>query len=430
MTDTTSDAQNTGGGEGFSAASFWAAIQGTPLFIFWICLMGWMLSNLDQSLFGYAIPGIAQEFGAGFDTIGLILSGGFAAGVVSAVITGILADKYGRKPVFVTVLGLSAFLVGLQAFAPNLTVLAILRIAGFAVSVGLGPLVITYCSEAAPARYRGLMTGLLQSGYPLGWFLAALLAAPLTEAFGWRSTFWPAFAVVPIALLLIKFLPESKRYEEDRAARAPEDKPKISELLNPVYRRRSIFGFILHFCMGGAYAGSAFYFPTFLVEVRGFTQSTATLLVGLSYGLGVIGYISSSFVGEYYMTRRNTIALWLFIGGFALTGLIWIPETMTGIVIWFTLMAAFFYGTNAVMGTFLSEVFPTRLRGTGAAIVGAAALNLGFCVFPVVVSQLAVAYGWQMAFTIGTVPLVFLGALAVLGVDNYRSGQDLDEVAK
>ena len=63
--------------------------------------------------------------------------------------------------------------------------------------------------QCAPARHRGMLMGVLQCGYPLGWFLAALLAAPLLETRGWREVFFIGFAVVPIALILGLRLPES-----------------------------------------------------------------------------------------------------------------------------------------------------------------------------------------------------------------------------
>ena len=421
--------EQTGGGDKVSAADFLASIRGLPIFIFWICLTGWTLSNLDQSLFALAIPAIVTDFNSDIQIISYILSAGFAAGAVISVVSGWLADRYGRKPVFIGTLGTSAFLVGCHAFADDILTMAILRVAGFSLSVGLGPLAMTFMSEVSPVRYRGLMTGFLQSGYPLGWFLAALLAAPITAAYGWQATFLPAFLVVPIAIALIWIMPESQRFTDDQAARGGEQ-AKVSELFGPAYRRRSFFGFGLYCLVGGAYAGTVFFFPTFFQEVRGFDAQTATLLVGLANGIGIIGYLGSSLVGEFFMTRRNTIALWLFIGGFALLGLIWIPTTFMGNVIWFSFTAAFFFGANAVMGTFLTELFPTRLRGVGASIVGAAALNVGFCVFPVLIPILVVSMGWQMAFTVGAVPAVFVAMFSALMIDNFKSGQDLDEVAK
>lgn len=424
-------------GAGASARNgFFKAIRGYPLLIFGVCLLGWTLTNLDQSLFGYAVPGIRVEFGRDLSDIGWILSASFLLASVSAVFMGVMADKYGRKIVFVGTLGVSALLVGLHFWVPDFMTLAVLRTVGFAVSIGLAPIVVTYTSEAAPARYRGLMTGFLQCGYPIGWFLAAMIAAPIMANYGWRAIFLPALAVVPIAIILSRFLPESRRFEEARsqAAESGEDIPpwteRVAAVFAPAYRRRSVCCFIIFFMMGGAYAGTAFYFPSFFNEVRGYSAETATFLVGLSYGIGIIGYLGSSLVGEFVTTRRNTIVIWMWTGALAMCGLIWIPTTYAGDVLWFSLMAAFFYGANAVMGTFLTEQFPTHMRATGAAIAGTLALNVGHIIFPLLVAWAVEPLGWEWAFALATVPPLFIGGLAALAMENRPSGLDIDDVSE
>ena len=418
-----------------SLRDFTTQMRGYPLLIFCVCLLGWTLTNLDQSLFGYAVPGIRAEFGKGLDDIGWILSASFALASVFAVVMGVLADKYGRKIIFVGTLGASAFLVGLHYWVPDFMTLAVLRTVGFAVSIGLSPIVVTYTSESAPARYRGLVTGFLQCGYPIGWFLAAMIAAPIMAAYGWRAIFLPALAVVPIAIILSRFLPESRRYELSRQATTNSGRPeetwqdRIRSLFAPSMRRRTLGCFTIFFMMGGAYAGTAFYFPSFFNEVRGYSPEVSTRLVGISYGIGIVGYLGSSLVGEFITTRRNTIVIWLWTGALAMCGLIWIPTTYAGDALWFSLMAAFFYGANAVMGTFLTEQFPTHMRATGAAIAGTLGLNVGHIVFPILVAWAVEPLGWEWAFALATVPPLFIGGLAALAMENKASGLDIDETS-
>lgn len=415
---------------------FFRQVRGYPLMIFTVCLLGWTLTNVDQSLFGYAIPGIRAEFDRDLTAIGRILSLSFLLAAVFAVFMGVLADKYGRKNVFVGTLGTSALLVGLHYWVPNFLTLEILRVLGFAVSIGLAPIVVTYTSEAAPARYRGLMTGFLQCGYPIGWFLAAMIAAPIMANFGWRAIFLPALAVVPIAVLLARFLPESRRFEKATGSGNESGQPtqtfaeRIKAVFAPNIRRRTFLCSTIYFMVGGAYAGTAFYFPSFFSEVRGYDEATATLVVGISYGIGILGYLGSSIVGEFTTTRRNTIVIWLWLGAAAMCGLIWIPTTFAGDVLWFSLMAAFFYGANAVMGTFLTEQFPTHMRATGAAIAGTFAMNLGHVIFPLGVAMAVKPLGWEWAFALATVPPLFIAGLAALAMENKASGLDIDEVSE
>ena len=418
-------------------AGIWAQIKGAPLLVFVICLMAWTLSNLDQSLFGYAIPGIRDEFGSDLSAIGWILSGSFALAAVMTVVIGLFADRYGRKIMLVITLAVSAFLVGLQGFAPTLVTLGIIRIMAFGVSNGLAPVVVAYTAEMAPNRYRGLMAGFLQCGYPLGWFLGSLIAAPLLGTYGWRAIFMPAFIVVPLAFVLARWLPESRRFRQDQveresAAVQTEDQPwtaKLRELFSPALRRNTLLCACTFFLHGCAYAGTAFYFPTFYHEVRGYTVEQGTYIVGLSYGIGILGYLGSSIVGEFFLTRRNTFVLWAWIGAVALVGTIWIPDSFAADIAGFSIMAAFFYGGMAVLGTLSAEIFPTRVRVTGSAFAGSLALYLGFAIFPVVMAWAIDQIGWRWAFTVCAIPLALAG-LALLGIENFKSGVDMDEIAR
>ena len=382
------------------------------------------------------MPGIRDEFGKGLEDIAWILTFSFILASISAVIMGNLADRHGRKRVFVWTLGSSALLVGTHFLVPNFITLAVLRTVGFAVAAGIAPIVLTYTSEAAPARYRGLMTGFLQCGYPIGWFTAAMIAVPLMTNFGWRAIFLPALAVVPIAIILSSFLPESRRYEETRKARAKKAPntdsflDRVKTLLAPNMRKRTLGCFTIFFMSGGAYAGTAFYFPSFFNEVRGYSAETATFVVGVSYGIGILGYIGSSVVGEFVTTRRNTIVIWTWLGALAMCGLIWIPTSLTSDIVWFSLVAAFFYGSNAVMGTFLTEQFPTHIRATGVAIAGTFGLNIGHIIFPLGVAWAVEPLGWELAFALATVPPLFIGGLVALAMENLKSGQDIDEASK
>ena len=274
------------------------------------------------------------------------------------------------------------------------------------------------------------MAGLLQCGYPLGWFIASLFAAPLLAIHGWRAMFLCAFAVIPLAFLLGRFLPESERFARQVLAPAAQRSPRESfaELFKPGLRRLTILSFLAFFCHGGAYAGSAFYFPSFYTEVRGYTQAEATALVGLAYGIGVIGYVTAAFVGEFLTTRRNTIVLWCWLGAAALLGLIWVPTSYAADVFWFGLMATFFYGSAAVMGVYVAELFPTHLRATGAAFSGAAALSCGFAIFPVLVARLVESLGWQWTFTVAVVPPLVAVGFLMLALKNLRSGLAVDEL--
>lgn len=406
------------------------AMRGYPARVFTICLVGWVLTNMDQSFFGYAVPSLMQEFDIGLPVIGNILSAAFVLAAVSVVVVGMLADRYGRRVMFVTCLATSAVLVGLQGFATSLGMLAVLRCLAFALSSGLVPITNAFVVEATPDRYRGVVTGVLQCGYPLGWFVSSLLAVPILNAYDWRYMFLPALAVVPLAFVLGRFLPESRRFEEQRVKR--DEAPASGEpgamrlLFGPEYRRRAVLGWLAFFLFGGAYAGTAFYFPTFYQQVRGYSPEDATFVVGLAYGVGILGYIGASLVGEFVATRRNTVVIWTWVGAVGVLGVIWNQQGFWGNVLWFSLTAMFFYGTAAVLTTFVAEIFPTHIRATAVAVVAGVGINLGFATYPVLVAWLVEVIGWNWAFSVAVVPSLVLAGAAALQLPNLRSGTSLD----
>jgi len=396
-------------------------------------VFAWTMSNLDQSLFGYAIPGILGEFQVGLDVVGLILTVGFITASVMVIFAGLAADTWGRRWTLTALLALSALFVGLHGLVEDLTQLTWLRALAFGLAAGLAPITAAYVAESAPARHRGMLMGVLQCGYPLGWFLAAMLAAPLLETSGWRSIFFIGFAVVPIAFLIGWRLPESERFQQVAAARSSErssiiDWGLLREMFSIEYRRRSIASIILFFAFGCAYAGTAFFFPTYFMEVRGYSQSEAAQLVGLSNGIAIFGYLAAAYVGEYWMPRRDTFALWTLLGAAALVALMWLPQERWQDLALFGLTGAFFYGSNAVVGALLTDLFPTRMRTTAYAVCGSAPLSAGFALFPAIVPLVVQSAGWQWSFTVMIAPLLVLAAIAALALPRIVSGSDVDAV--
>jgi MFS family permease len=400
--------------------------------IFVFSLFAWTASNLDQSLFGYAIPGILAEYQVGLEVVGLILTAGFIAAAIMVVFAGLAADTWGRRWTLAGLLALSALFVSLHGLVRDLTELTVVRALAFGLAAGLAPITAAYVAEVAPAKHRGMLMGVLQCGYPLGWFLAAMLAAPLLEQSGWRSIFYIGFAIVPIAFLIAWRLPESERFTRVAAGRSAEktavlDWGLLREMFSGEYRRRSIASIVLFFAFGCAYAGTAFFFPTYFMEVRGYTQAEATQLVGFSNGIAIAGYLAAAWVGEYVLPRRDTFAIWTVLGAAALIALMWLPQERWQDLALFGLTGAFFYGSNAVVGALLTDLYPTRMRTTAYAACGSAPLSIGFALFPALVPLVVQSMGWQWSFSVMIAPLLLVAALAALALPRLRSGRDVDE---
>jgi MFS family permease len=392
-------------------------------------MIAWTFSNLDQSLFGYAIPDILREFNAGLTEIGFILAVSFAVAAVLVSCGGWAADRFGRRTMLVVLLASSALFVGLQATAQSLEMLTLWRALAFGLSGGLASVTAAYVAEAAPPRYRGLWIGALQCGYPLGWFLASLIAEPLLATQGWRPLFLVGFAVIPLALWIGWTIPESRHFAAAQRSAPNKNQAlgqgRVAQLFAPEFRRTSILCCLMFFAYGSAYAGTAFFFPTYFSQARGYTPSEAAWLVGLSNGIAAIGYLAAAYVGEYVTTRRNTTAIWCALGAVALVGLLWIPNAPWQDKLLFAITTSFFYGVNGVIATLLTELYPTRVRTTAYAVCGSAPLSIGFAVYPMVVPLAVASWGWQWALSLAIAPLLIIVAGLALLLPNLRSGTEV-----
>ena len=392
-----------------------------------ISFLAWTLTNMDQAFFGYAIPGILEEFNLPLEAAGIILTISFIIASIMLLFTGIAADRFGRGPILSLYLAVSALLVGFQGLAGGIVMLTIFRALGFGFSTGLSPITNAYVVENVKPRMRGIAMGVLQCGYPLGWFIASLFAVPLLTDYGWRAMCFAAFLVVPLAGLFHWLLRDTAGI-----ILAGTDSPikgKVRVLFSAPYRKSSLASIATYFAFGGAYAGSAFYFPTFFAEVRGYSQSDAASLVGMSNFIGIGGYLLAAFVGEYLLTRRSVFIIWALGGTIALIGLLWFSESRTSDTIWYGLTAALFYGSLAVLPVLIAEIFPEEVRASALSVCASAPLSLGFAVFPLIVPFVVGSVGWQMGFSIIICPLLALSAMTAFALPNLRSGDDLAVMA-
>lgn len=401
--------------------SVMGAVTNTKVLI--VSLLAWTLTNMDQAFFGYAIPGILEEFQLPLEAVGIILTISFVLSSILLLFVGQAVDRFGRGPMLSFYLAVSALLVGLQGFAGGVVMLTLFRAFGFGISSGLSPITNAYVAENVVPRIRGLAMGILQCGYPLGWFLASIIAVPLLASHGWRAMCFAAFLVVPLAGLFYWLLRD-----------VPEVKPPVSDgktphamkvLFSPEHRRKSVASIVTYFAFGGAYAGSAFYFPTYFTDVRGYTPSEAADLVGMSNGIGIFGYLAAAFVGEYLLTRRNVFVIWALGGALALTGLMWLAETRLEDTIWYAATAALFYGSLAVLPVLIAEIFPQEVRVSALSACASAPLSLGFAVFPMVVPFVVGLVGWQLGFTLIICPLLVVSVIAAMFLPNRKSGMGI-----
>lgn len=393
------------------------SMRGYPLRAFLICLFCLTFANLDHSLFAFVLTEITEHFNWGIVERGWYIAVTFLFAGVLIVQAGVLADRIGRRRVLLGSMVSAPFFVAALYFAPGTLSLLVLRALGFAAAGVAAPVSGTIVVEETPARLRGLFAGILQIAYPLGWFVASLLVPLVYVAFGWRYVFFIGLVGLPFAWLVWRYLREPPAWQVAAAHSAAAGlRVGIAALFERQYRYRTLMLLLGQFLQVFAY-GTTILLTAYFREARGWSAEDAIQIVGLSYGVGALGYVAAAFAGELLMNRRDVIVVWCLLGAAAFAVMIWLTEAWWPTVLAYCAMTFFFYGATAVIFAFMAENFPAHLRATGLAFSGSLGVNLGIALGPLALSYGIALFGdWRMAYTVcGVVPIA-LAAAAYLGL--------------
>ncbi len=336
---------------------------------FWACATGWALDGMDFMIYPLVIGTIIVIWKVDPGMAGLAGTATLLASAIGGWLGGYLADRIGRvRTLQFTILWFSFFSL-LCAFAQNFDQLLIARALlgiGFGGEWAAGAVLM---GEAIRPQYRGRAVGSVQSGWAVGWGIAVLAQAllfswlPAEEA--WRWMFAMGALPALLVLYLRRYVEEPKISTESRAkARATGDVPKLREIFaGPIIRTTMLASLATTGCQGGYYA-ITFWVPRFLTTERGLsivssTGYLATLIVG-----SFAGYL----VGAWLADRlgRRMLFLIFSLGAIAVT-LIYTQIPLSNSVLWVLGFPLGFFASGyfSGMGAFLTELYPTRLRGSG-----------------------------------------------------------------
>src|SRR5881398_2215796 len=246
--------------------------------------LGWTLDAFDFFLVVMTLTAIAKEFGKTDKDIALSITLTLAFRPVGAFIFGLLADRYGRKlPLMIDLVFYSVIEV-LTGFAPNYTTFLVLRALfgiGMGAEWGVGASLVM---EKVPSRYRGVVSGLLQQGYALGFLLAALCYRSLFPHVGWRPLFFIGGLPALLALFVRARVKESEVWRETRHE-------NWSGLGRAIISNWKLFLYltILMAMMNMVSHGTQDMYHTFLERDWGFSPTTRAALTAFSQVGALIG---------------------------------------------------------------------------------------------------------------------------------------------
>jgi MFS transporter, SHS family, lactate transporter len=318
--------------------------------------LGWTLDAFDFFLLVFVIKDIAAEFGTEVTQVTFAILLTLAMRPLGAFIFGLLADRYGRRPTLMIDIVIYSVLELASAFSPSLMVLIVLRaLYGIAMGGewGVGA---SLAMESIPAGTRGVISGILQEGYAVGYLLAAVVYYLLFPLIGWRGMF--AVGVLPALLVLyIRIhVKESPAFERD-AARRPGTLAALRGrwgLFLYVILLMTAFNFFSH--------GTQDLYPTFL-QVEHKLSPHAVGIIAIIYNIGAI--LGGVLFGAWSerIGRRYAIII------AALLALPIIPLWAFSQQVWQLALGAFLIqfmvqGAWGIVPVHLNELSPEGARGT------------------------------------------------------------------
>jgi len=381
--------------------------------------LGWALDAFDFFVLVFVLPSVAREFHRSIADIAFTITATLAMRPIGALIFGWLADRYGRRlPLIIDLLFYSVFEV-LSGLAPSYGWFLLFRALygiGMGGEWGVGA---SIAMEAVPARWRGLLSGLLQEGYAAGYLLAAACFFFVYPHFGWRPLFFIGGLPALLTLYVRTKVPESEAWQAVR--------PKSGAISGAIRRnlRSFIYVVILMTMMNLVSHGTQDMYPTFLKLQRGLDARTVAV-IAVIYNIGaLIGGLAFGLASDLIGRRRAMITavllaiavipLWLYAHS-----LFWLTAGAF-------LMQFMVQGAWGAIPAHLIELSPREVRGlfSGLAYQMGVLFAANVAFVEALIAQ-HLGYATALALVAST---VLAGDAIVIALGRERKGFDLHAVA-
>ena len=377
---------------------------------FWTVFGGFALDAIDIQIYAFALPVLLSVWHLSHAEAGLLATATLVSSAFGGWIAGLLADRFGRVRIMkLTILwfAVATCLCGLAGNIEQLFIARILQGLGFGGELAVGAVFI---GEMAPALFRGRMVGFAQSGWAVGWGIAAaaslLLLSLLPQEQGWRVIFF--IGLIPAVLVFIF----RSRLAESNTFKKSQHSTRWNTIFTKPFLGSTIKGSLLATGMHGGYWAIATWWPAMLLSERGLSLvSSGPYLAALIIG-SFFGYAAGACLGD--LVGRRATLLCFAISGIALTlTYSQLPVSNAPFLLLSFPLGFVATGMFGIISSILVELFPTELRGSGLgfcynlgrgiaglapALIGGSAASLG--VGNAIAMFVAIAYGLVLITTV------------------------------
>ncbi|WP_377158378.1 MFS transporter [Roseateles sp. UC29_93] len=380
---------------------------------------GYAVDGFDYMIYTFLIPTLIAAWGMSKGQAGAIATGALLTSAVGGWAAGVLADRFGRVRVLQwTVLwfALFTFLSGFTTSFEQLFFTRAMQGFGMGGEWAVGSVLI---AETIKAKHRGKAAGLVQSSWAIGWAASALafwgLYSVLPPETAWKVLFWIGILPALLILYIRRNLDEPPVYLAEQArAKARGERANFLRIFSPELLRNTVLASVLATGMQGAYYSVTTWLPTFLKTERHLSVlGTSGYLLVLIAG-SFAGYLTSAWLCDA-IGRRRCFMLFALMGGILVLAYTQMPITDSLMLVLGFPLGFFLSGIFSGMGAFLSELFPSDVRGSGQGFC----YNIGRAfgaACPALIGHFSTQYplgqtlGWIAALCYG---LVIVAALAL-----------------
>ncbi len=376
---------------------------------------GWALDALDYMVFSFVIPTLISLWGITRGEAGLLATVTLLVSALGGWAAGLLADRIGRVRVLqITILWFAIFTFA-SGFTNSFGALMVTRALqgfGFGGEWAVGSVLI---GEIVSARHRGKAVGTVQSGWAVGWGAAAILYSAafslLPEDTAWRALFWIGIAPALLVFYIRRFVPEPEVFQETLRGASRKEGAGVLAIFAPEVIRTTLLAALLTTGAQGGYYAITTWLPTFLRTARNLTVLNTSGYLAFIITGSFAGYLAGAYLADRIGRRMNFV---LFAVGSALVVLVYTTVEIGDdlmLVLGFPL-GFFASGIFSGMGAFLTELFPSRMRGSGQGFTYNFGRGVG-ALFPTVVGYMS------STLPLGTAIGLFAGsayALVVIAV--------------